>query len=629
MIGGVPGAVVGGIVGAFQDATAGADKYKRSLQELAQAADSAATPLEDLLTKAASAQRIGQSSYYDKNHVSGFGDFVGDSFTHISDLFSGNMRGQKDATSIARTDNQISALSGNLAAIGGLTGMPVHAGTAADAAAVGVPEGYVANLQQLGRVAAYVQPSLARLGMTWSDLMNPTGTGDSVTWAERFLKQVRALDSEAGRLHGLSTSLSDIDGNLLSTAKSASQFSTALGALIDPELNLISEGDRWQQGLNDLKGNLSSSTKSLFGHSDAVIQNRTAMVGMVQQIEKTLTAEAAAGASSQKIARDLGTYRQALLHSAVAAGMSRKQVEEFLRLAGLTPKLVKTTFQAAGLDWILKNIPRLHHAYDSLPQSVKSRIDLRGTPEAKAKLRELIRSLPKDQKKIVMDLKSASAKTGITNVNKLLDQLDAKAKKEKKAKVDTSQATSAIRTLQQLWANWTPPTKTVHVQTVGKPGGGANENGGLYVGGYRAFADGGYGAGGRYYSRTPQIVAGGANVLWGEKATGWEAYISGKPSQRARNLAVWAEAGRRLGVGSDPRARLQAHIAAGYNPHGVGPGGGVSRTVVIRQELPSQLTLSIDGKSFNAHVDGRALRVATKAAEQAINANSIFWNEQG
>ena len=109
-----------------------------------------------------------------------------------------------------------------------------------------------------------------------------------------------------------------------------------------------------------------------------------------------------------------------------------------------------------------------------------------------------------------------------------------------------------------------------------------SENGSLYRNGVKAFEAGGYGIDGRYYSRTPQIVAGGANVLWGEKATGWEAYISGKPSERARNIKVWSMAGDRLGaqdrvVGFAPRAHAESgSISAGTTQVHRASAGGIS-----------------------------------------------------
>ena len=67
-------------------------------------------------------------------------------------------------------------------------------------------------------------------------------------------------------------------------------------------------------------------------------------------------------------------------------------------------------------------------------------------------------------------------------------------------------------------------------------------------GAIREYADGGVNAAGQHVAREPMIASGGANILWGEKETGWEAYISGKPSELERNKAIWLEAGQRLGI---------------------------------------------------------------------------------
>lgn len=55
-----------------------------------------------------------------------------------------------------------------------------------------------------------------------------------------------------------------------------------------------------------------------------------------------------------------------------------------------------------------------------------------------------------------------------------------------------------------------------------------------------AYANGGFSTG---------IYSGGAPIhKFAEPETGWEAYISGKPSERDRNRQIWVEAGERLGV---------------------------------------------------------------------------------
>lgn len=71
-----------------------------------------------------------------------------------------------------------------------------------------------------------------------------------------------------------------------------------------------------------------------------------------------------------------------------------------------------------------------------------------------------------------------------------------------------------------------------------------NANGNFYEyadGGIASYASGGF--------RGPDIYRGGENIhKFAEPETGWEAYISGKPDQKDRNVGVWMQAGERLGV---------------------------------------------------------------------------------
>lgn len=58
----------------------------------------------------------------------------------------------------------------------------------------------------------------------------------------------------------------------------------------------------------------------------------------------------------------------------------------------------------------------------------------------------------------------------------------------------------------------------------------------------QAFENGGFASG--IYGARP-----GGIHKFAEPATGWEAYISGKPSEKDRNIAIWEATGHRLGVG--------------------------------------------------------------------------------
>lgn len=82
-------------------------------------------------------------------------------------------------------------------------------------------------------------------------------------------------------------------------------------------------------------------------------------------------------------------------------------------------------------------------------------------------------------------------------------------------------------------------------------GGGAqtsNADGGIHENGVKTFANGGFDEFGRPVQRVPQIRSGSqGTVMWGEPETGWEAYVSGKPSQKPRNRQILSEAAGRLG----------------------------------------------------------------------------------
>lgn len=74
--------------------------------------------------------------------------------------------------------------------------------------------------------------------------------------------------------------------------------------------------------------------------------------------------------------------------------------------------------------------------------------------------------------------------------------------------------------------------------------GTAFANGGIV----QAFANGGLVHAANGLNRQSMIARGGANIMWAEPETGWEAYISGKPGQENRNRAILAEIAPRFGL---------------------------------------------------------------------------------
>jgi TP901 family phage tail tape measure protein len=84
----------------------------------------------------------------------------------------------------------------------------------------------------------------------------------------------------------------------------------------------------------------------------------------------------------------------------------------------------------------------------------------------------------------------------------------------------------------------------------------------------QAFAGGGFPTG---------VYAGGAPIhKFAEPETIWESYISGKPDQRDRNIAIWEDTGRRLGVPAgaagrgDTNVKVDVVAERGEDPDAVG-----------------------------------------------------------
>lgn len=85
-----------------------------------------------------------------------------------------------------------------------------------------------------------------------------------------------------------------------------------------------------------------------------------------------------------------------------------------------------------------------------------------------------------------------------------------------------------------------------------------------------------YANGGMRENHVAQIAPAGAWRVWAEDETGGEAYIPLARQKRTRSLQIWAETGRRLGVGG----YANGGIAAGGPAGGSSPGGGPRRVAM-------------------------------------------------
>ena len=394
------------------------------------------------------------------------------------------------------------------------------------------------KLSALQELATAAGPAMNALGITFEDLGNAAARGDGSLdeMVGRVAEWQAVADSTAGRTDAVGEALENLGKDALGAAHSADALSAALQGLISPEQDLIAAQDAMSSVLNGLADKVDKTNKSLLGTSDAAIKNRAAISEGVTAITNLSAAQAAAGESSLTVAMTMDRNRASLIQQAEAAGLSRKQTEALVNQMNLTPETVRTAFEAAGIDSVDAKTQALLHRYNALPPKVQTDIKTNGIPKSEA------------------DIARLQKKYGLTppQVRTLAALMD-------HASGPIAAVIAALRAADGQSATTTIVTRRItEVQTISigqqsRPDrrvepGQTNARGGFYADGVRAFADGGFGMDGRYYSRQPMLVRGGANILWGERETGWEAYISGKPSERDRNLQILGMAADRLGA---------------------------------------------------------------------------------
>lgn len=106
--------------------------------------------------------------------------------------------------------------------------------------------------------------------------------------------------------------------------------------------------------------------------------------------------------------------------------------------------------------------------------------------------------------------------------------------------IQTAAALAAIAKVKAQLAAIKGSNGSLHV---GPNGLQYNYAGGLYENGVKHFATGGYAG-----ARASMMANGGSNIMWAEKRTGWETYISGDPTMKQRSAALWAKTGQKLGL---------------------------------------------------------------------------------
>jgi hypothetical protein len=214
------------------------------------------------------------------------------------------------------------------------------------------------SMGDMQQAALRMQPAMAKLGLTFDDMLNMDPTELAAT-VDHLSRMTARADAAQGSAHSVAKALADMGDQALTTDQRIQTLSDSLDALLGPGLNLSAATDAWHQGLNTLNKDLHGTRVGINDFSTAAINNKEVIRQNVENLSAMIKAQAAAGASPEKLTRTLRDQRQALIDAGAAAGVSRTAMRSLLDTYGLTPKLVRTAVQLSGVADAIRTLDAL------------------------------------------------------------------------------------------------------------------------------------------------------------------------------------------------------------------------------------------------------------------------------
>lgn len=324
-----------------------------------------------------------------------------------------------------------------------------------------------ATTDEWRRTLERAQPAMDALGISAEDLYNMDSSEVGVA-ADRIREWIRNADSGKGRVEAFATSVHGLADDFLSTADSAEVMGAALEALLGPALGAEAATDAWHASLKTLRQELKAGM-GFEGYKKGAVENRQVTRDYADASIQRLKALAGVTGTTQKdMARAVASTRREFIESAVAAGLDREAVIKRANALGLTPKLVRTVFEAAGITETELKARELADNIKKIPPKVRTLIATEGIPKSKAAIDELVEKyeLTEQQRTALVSIKDL-ASADIEGVIALLEQT-AGSKPNPDVSANTAPARAALEDLLAFLrgVDGTTATTTVYTKRV-------------------------------------------------------------------------------------------------------------------------------------------------------------------
>jgi TP901 family phage tail tape measure protein len=179
-------------------------------------------------------------------------------------------------------------------------------------------------------------------------------TQEGATEASRYGSKIEgvgdAADGASGPVKNVGDKVKDTAKELADAEKAAKGFSDALDALTKVAFDVEDAQIKWHQGLIDLRKELKTGTKTLDINTQAGIDNREALKDQLENALAVGIAMREKGKSESEAARITKEHVDQVRAEAIAAGFSKEEIDDYIRVLKLTPKEIRTLIKLQGKD---------------------------------------------------------------------------------------------------------------------------------------------------------------------------------------------------------------------------------------------------------------------------------------
>lgn len=186
--------------------------------------------------------------------------------------------------------------------------------------------------------------------------------------AETFPEVGSAADIADGKIDGFAGAVKDAERAVL-------DLDDAMSALFDG-LDVDAATDSWRSSLKELSDDLKGGAGAFDRGTETGQKNRETIRGQLEELRAFAEAQFNATGDVEQLRRTLLRGREAIIAQAEAAGISRREMEKYLKTLGLTPKEIRSVVRLMLPEKAVEQLEEVHDLLASLPSEKRISIKI-------------------------------------------------------------------------------------------------------------------------------------------------------------------------------------------------------------------------------------------------------------